>query len=249
MARTLSEIDSRWRALHWCSRYARSVEADRTRYGCFPWLALGAALLALQAALLAVSFQFEYTRPVTEQPIGLMSALLVVAGAVYLALFSSHPAHPGSCPNPRPHPRPGRAGRAGLARARNALGRDPRRRLLPLPLGWRSGGKRPQPVPTITARSFTHRPVGSGKSARHPIPLGRTGVRTHQLSLARDPLSPVSPGGFRAEPSDRAVQPAGMAWLTAGVRAGHPRPAHRIAARARLLATVGRVVLVEPRCW
>ena len=70
------------------------MDADRTRYGCFSWLALGAALLGLQAALLVVSFQFEYTRPVTEQPVALMTGLLVVAGALYLALFRLIPRTP-----------------------------------------------------------------------------------------------------------------------------------------------------------
>jgi len=48
------------------------------------WLLLGGLLLALHAALLWISHEFPYGRPVLERPTGWLVALLMCAGAVYL---------------------------------------------------------------------------------------------------------------------------------------------------------------------
>jgi len=52
------------------------------------WIVTGLMLLVLFCGLLAVSFQFDFERPDADKPIRIMVALMILAGAVYLAAVS-----------------------------------------------------------------------------------------------------------------------------------------------------------------
>lgn len=71
--------------------------ATSARRRAWEWALVGAGLLVIHAVLLRLSFEFTYGRPVLERPTVTLVALLMGAGAIYLAAVFRLP-------------RPGRAG-------------------------------------------------------------------------------------------------------------------------------------------